>query len=97
MSGDGGRLGRNRRNGDGAKPGWADNARLPELRLAYSEHTGYYEISYATASGGPFTVYGQTADKTVSSATVVLPPRSTPYYFRLRTITEPHCCDANRD
>ena len=22
-----------------------------------------------------------------------LPPRSTPYYFRLRTITEPHFCD----
>ena len=59
-------------------------------RIAYTEHDGYYEISYATAPGGPFTVYGQTADKTVSSATVTLPPRATPYYFRLRTVTEPH-------
>ncbi len=58
--------------------------------IAYTEHTGYYEISYAVAPGGPFTVYGQTADKTVSSATVTLPPHATPYYFRLRTVTEPH-------
>ena len=58
--------------------------------IAYTEHTGYYEISYATAPGGPWTLYGQTADKTVSSATVMLPPRATPYYFRLRTVTEPH-------
>ena len=58
--------------------------------IAYTEHDGYYEISYATAPGGPFTVYGQTTDKTVSSATVTLPPHSTPYYFHLRTVTEPH-------
>ncbi|MFZ2359435.1 MAG: hypothetical protein WA040_08815 [Anaerolineae bacterium] len=58
--------------------------------IAYTEHTGYYEISHATAPGGPWTVYGQTADKTVSSATVTLPLRATPYYFRLRTVTEPH-------
>ncbi len=63
--------------------------------IAYTEHTGYYEISYAVAPGGPFTVYGQTADKTVSSATVTLPPRATPYYFRLRTVTEPHGSGAN--
>jgi hypothetical protein len=43
----------------------------PELdaHCLHIEHAGYYEISYATAPGGPFTVYGQTADKTVSSAT----------------------------
>jgi len=63
--------------------------------IAYTEHDGYYEISYATAPGGPFTVYGQTADKTVGSATVTLPPRATPYYFRLRTVTEPHGVGAN--
>ena len=61
--------------------------------IAYTGHTGYYEISYATAPTGPFTVYGQTADKAASAFTVVLPPRSTPYYFRVRTITEPHFCD----
>jgi hypothetical protein len=63
--------------------------------IAYTEHTGYYEISYATAPGGPWTLYGQTADKTVSSATVTLPPRVTPYYFRLRTVTEPHGSGVN--
>ncbi|MCB0202486.1 MAG: hypothetical protein KDI03_20640, partial [Anaerolineae bacterium] len=52
-------------------------------------HDGYYEISYASAPGGPFTVYGQTADKTVGSYTVQLPAQTTPYYFRLRTITLP--------
>lgn len=61
--------------------------------IAYHWDVGYYEISYATASGGPFTVHGQTADKTISAYSVVLPPRSTPYYFRVRTITEPHFCD----
>ncbi len=63
--------------------------------IAYTEHTGYYEISYATAPGGPWTVYGQTADKTVSSATVTLPPRAASYYFRLRTVTEPHGSGTN--
>ncbi len=61
--------------------------------IAYQNHDGYYEISYAVAPGGPFTVHGQTADKTISAYSVVLPPRSTPYYFRVRTITEPHFCD----
>ena len=61
--------------------------------ILYTLDVGYYEISYATAPGGPFTVHGQTADKTISTYTVVLPPRSTPYYFRVRTITEPHFCD----
>ena len=61
--------------------------------ILYTLDVGYYEISYATAPGGPFTVLGQTADKTASAYSVVLPPRSTPYYFRVRTITEPHFCD----
>jgi hypothetical protein len=61
--------------------------------ILYTLDVGYYEISYATAPGGPFAVHGQTADKSASTYTVVLPPRSTPYYFRVRTITEPHFCD----
>ena len=61
--------------------------------IVYIWDDGYYEISYASAPGGPFTVYGQTADKTVSSYTVQLPAQATPYYFRLRTITLPHFCD----
>jgi len=61
--------------------------------ILYTLDVGYYEISYATAPGGSFTVHGQTADKTISAYSVVLPPRSTPYYFRVRTITEPHFCD----
>ena len=61
--------------------------------IAYYWDVGYYEISYAVAPGGPFTVHGQTADKTVSAYSAVLPPRVTPYYFRVRTITEPHFCD----
>ncbi|MCB0207123.1 MAG: hypothetical protein KDH89_20065, partial [Anaerolineae bacterium] len=61
--------------------------------IAYTWDVGYYEISYATAPGGTFTVYGQTADKMASNYTVQLPAQTTPYYFRLRTITEPHFCD----
>ena len=67
-----------------------DPITLTWMPIIYIWDEGYYEISYASAPGGPFTVYGQTADKTVSSYTVQLPAQATPYYFRLRTITLPH-------
>ncbi|MCO5245041.1 MAG: hypothetical protein M9927_14650 [Anaerolineae bacterium] len=54
-------------------------------------NSGHYEISYASAPGGPFTVYGQTADKTVSRGSVAGP--NDPYYFRLRT-HDPHAANA---
>ncbi|MEI2689217.1 MAG: hypothetical protein V9H69_05645 [Anaerolineae bacterium] len=76
----------------GSSNGAADHPLL-DTDCSIKTDTGYYEISYATTSGGPFTVHGQTADKTISTFSVLLPPRSTPYYFRLRTITEPHFCD----
>ncbi len=41
--------------------------------ILYTLDVGYYEISYATAPGGPFTVHGQTVDKTISAYSVVLP------------------------
>ena len=63
--------------------------------IAYAGNSGHYEISYASAPGGPFTVYGQTADKTVSSYAVQLPAQTTPYYFRLRTFTDPHAANAS--
>ena len=69
-------------NGDPITLSWAP--------IAYTEDGGYYEISYAAAPGGPFTVYGQTVDKTVSSYTVQLPAQTMPYYFRLRTATATH-------
>ena len=67
-----------------------DPITLTWMPIIYIWDEGYYEISYASAPGGPFTVYGQTADKTVSSYTIQLPAQATPYYFRLRTITLPH-------
>ncbi|MCB0198900.1 MAG: hypothetical protein KDI03_02415 [Anaerolineae bacterium] len=67
-----------------------DPITLTWTRILYLGDEGYYEISYASAPGGPFTVYGQTADKIASSYTVQLPAQETPYYFRLRTVTLPH-------
>jgi hypothetical protein len=37
--------------------------------IAYTGDGGFYEIGYATDPGGPFTVHGHTADKTVGSYT----------------------------
>lgn len=56
------------------------------------ESRSFYEISYATAPEGPYTVYGWTADETVSSYTIdpYLLREDIPYYFRLRTFTAAH-------
>lgn len=55
--------------------------------IPYSGDGGYYEISYALSSSGPFTTHGQTADKTVSGYRLDgLQPGRT-YFVRLRTYT----------
>lgn len=58
--------------------------------IAYIEHGGYYEISYSTIPGGPYTVLGQTADKTAASYTAMGLSVGTTYYFVVRTHTPLH-------
>jgi alpha-tubulin suppressor-like RCC1 family protein len=65
--------------------------------ISYSGDGGYYEISYAPTSYGPFLVAGHTADKMASSSIVtdLLPGRA--YYFRVRTFTPAHTFIAYTD
>ena len=58
--------------------------------IPYTADGGHYEISYATASGGPYTVHGVTDDKLASSYLVegLLP--NTTYHFIIRTFTPAH-------
>lgn len=58
--------------------------------IAYTGDGGYYEVSYATQPGGPFTVHGLTTDKLTSAYTIDGLSPNTPYYFRLRTYTPAH-------
>ncbi|MCX6029703.1 MAG: fibronectin type III domain-containing protein [Chloroflexi bacterium] len=58
--------------------------------ILYTGDGGYYEISYATAPGGPFVVHGHTADKTANNYTVTGLTPDIAYYFRVRTFTPSH-------
>jgi hypothetical protein len=46
-----------------------------------------YEVYYATTSGGPYTLFETTADKTVEYIIVTGLTPYTTYFFRLRTVT----------
>lgn len=52
-------------------------------------YVSFYEISYATAPGGPFTVHGQTYPDSLTYTVTRLQP-NVPYYFRARAFTPAH-------
>ena len=58
--------------------------------IAYTGDTGGYEVFYATSSGGPYTLSGTTADKTVAGWTVTGLAAGTPYYFVVQSVTYPN-------
>ena len=59
--------------------------------ISYTMDGGGYEISYATDPAGPYSVLGETTDKTVDSFQAEgLPASGGGYYFRLRSHTPPH-------
>jgi hypothetical protein len=58
--------------------------------ILYTADGGFYEVSYATTPDGPFTLHGQTADKTAASYRLDgLTPGQT-YFIRVRTVTPAH-------
>ncbi|EDN71519.1 VCBS [Beggiatoa sp. PS] len=59
-------------------------------RIAYTDDSGYYQIKYATTSGGPYTNAGTTTDKNASSYVVEGLSPNTPYYFVIETVTPQH-------
>jgi hypothetical protein len=58
--------------------------------IIYTGDGGYYVISYTTTPGGPYTVAGQTADKSASSYTVDGLTTGTPYSFVVQSYTPAH-------
>jgi len=58
--------------------------------IDYTAGNGGYEIYYSTTSGGPYTLFSTTSGKDVKNMTVTGLTSGTTYYFRLRTVTEPH-------
>lgn len=63
--------------------------------ILYDTDPGYYEILMAKTSGGPYDLVGRTIDKTVSQHTVRDLDAGTPYYFIVRTVTNPNNWNKN--
>jgi hypothetical protein len=58
--------------------------------ILYNYDPGGYIVSYSEVKGGPYTVFGTTADKTITQMVVTgLNPEKT-YYFVVQSKTEPH-------
>ncbi len=55
--------------------------------VAYSSGDGYYEVSYALATDGSYTVAGTTPNKSVSSLDVTGLTAGEIYFFRVRTFS----------
>jgi Leucine-rich repeat (LRR) protein len=63
--------------------------------ISYTADTGGYRVFYSTTTGGPYTYFGMTANKTASSLTVTgLNPFYT-YYFVVKTRTNPQSYNRN--
>ena len=73
--------------GDAIKVSWTP--------IRFQEFGGGYRVSFSTAIGGPYTLFGTTVDKKASALTVTgLAPGKT-YYVVVQTMTHPH--DFNRN
>ena len=74
-----------------------DTVTLNWTPIHYTGDGGFYEISYATAPGGPFDVHGYTEHKAIDTYTITGLLPHTVYYFRLRTFTPAHTYNAGWD
>jgi Leucine-rich repeat (LRR) protein len=62
---------------------------------SYSQ-AGGYELWYSTVSGGSYSHFANTVDKTIITSTVTGLSPSTTYYFVLRTWTDAHANNSNK-
>jgi len=73
-----------------ARPAGTDSVLVSWEPIAYTANEGGYRLLYATDAQGPFTVFAETADRTVSSLHVDgLTPGQT-YYFQVQSVVGPH-------
>lgn len=72
-----------------------DSIQLSWTPILYTGDTGYYQVSYATAPGGPYTVYDTTADKSATGMTVSELTSNTTYYFVVQAYTAAHGSQVN--
>ncbi len=64
--------------------------------IPYQTDGGYYQVKYATTSGGPYTnAVTKTADKSVNNDTVTGLTPATTYYFVMETYTQAHGSQQN--
>jgi hypothetical protein len=68
----------------------SDTIPLSWTPITYTGDAGGYQVSYGTTQGGPYLLFGTTADKLASSLEVSGLTAATPYYFVVETVTEPH-------
>ncbi len=64
--------------------------------VAYTADTGYYNVWYGEAAGGPYSYFGRTADKSSGSLTVTGLEPGTTYYFTVTTVTQSHAYNDNQ-
>jgi hypothetical protein len=74
-----------------------DNAEIMVswLPVTYTADAGYYQVRISENPGGPYTLAGQTADKTTSAVNVTGLTPGTRYYFVVRTVTNAHANNLN--
>ena len=58
--------------------------------ILYTDNGGGYRVSYTVTSGGPYTLFGTTPDKTSTSLMVTGLEPATAYYFTVESQTDPH-------
>jgi uncharacterized repeat protein (TIGR01451 family) len=63
--------------------------------ILYTGDGGYYEVSFALSSGGPYTVHGTTGNKSATGYLVAGLSPNTTYCFRVRTYTPAHGSQQN--
>lgn len=60
------------------------------MPIPYTANNGRYEVLSSLTSNGPYTLAGSIADKFASSLVLNGLNPATPYYFVVRTVTDPH-------
>jgi hypothetical protein len=63
--------------------------------ITYTWDNGGYRLFYSTTSGGPYSYYGATLDKSSTYIDFILPDPEETYYVVIRTRTEPHGLNHN--